>query len=299
MRKLGSSILAILVSLMAAGALSAADDDAWLGVKLKVVSAERAKALSIEGGLEVTEVTPASPAEEAGLEAGDIVLSAGEQTIATIEQMAEVMKAKRPGDSLNLGVLRKGGAVEPLIAFLGAKGDADREFQDDAKVKELRDRIREQRAELRRLEEELKRRLDDLRGGRAKTDATPLPDDRPKVEETEDGENPDDRSKTVEPERTRLGVRMGAQVVNLEPEESKDLGIEGGIRVTRVSEDSPASEAGLEEGDVITAVNGKKISGTGELRTVLAEASPGDKLELSVLRNGKKQTMTLVLAARE
>jgi S1-C subfamily serine protease len=58
---------------------------------------------------------------------------------------------------------------------------------------------------------------------------------------------------------------------------------------------SPADKAGLRAGDIITAVNGRKISPQTNLTTLLNKFQPGDKVNLKVLRGGKTITITAIL----
>ena len=60
-----------------------------------------------------------------------------------------------------------------------------------------------------------------------------------------------------------------------------------GVTVGDVSEDSPAEKAGLQVNDIITAVNGKEISGRTGLSEAVSAASVGDTLTLTVYRQGK------------
>jgi serine protease Do len=62
---------------------------------------------------------------------------------------------------------------------------------------------------------------------------------------------------------------------------------EGGALVGRVSEGSPAAEAGLREGDIVTALNGKELKDSKTLRNAVAALKPGSKAELTVFRDGK------------
>ena len=59
-----------------------------------------------------------------------------------------------------------------------------------------------------------------------------------------------------------------------------------GVAVSDVSEDSPAEKAGLQVNDIITAVNGKEISGRTGLSEAVSAASVGDTLTLTVYRQG-------------
>ncbi len=289
--RLAGSLVCVLLLLLGAGALKA-QSDAWLGVKLEVVEQADAKKLGIDGGLKVTRVDAKSPAADAGLAIGDIILSAGEDSITSIEQMGKIMGAKQPGDMLSLGVRRANGRNEPLMVTLGSAKDKDDKFGDDAKVKELRERLRELDAERRRVRDQLDERLKELGSGKADKETTPAPKEDPAKPEPKPAE-------THEPQRVRLKVTLGATFVNLEPEESAKLGIEGGIRVTVVSEGSAAAEAGLKVDDVVASIGGEAVAGTGDLRTILADHNPGDRLEFEVVRAGKRLKISVVLRARD
>jgi serine protease Do len=59
--------------------------------------------------------------------------------------------------------------------------------------------------------------------------------------------------------------------------------------------DSPAAKAGLKDGDIITKVGGVKIDSTHSLQSLVGKYKVGDKVELTVHRDGKDQTMTVTL----
>ena len=69
-------------------------------------------------------------------------------------------------------------------------------------------------------------------------------------------------------------------------EETMSYGLPAGAAVKAVSEDSPAEKAGLQVNDIITAVNGKEISGRTGLSEAVSAASVGDTLTLTVYRQG-------------
>lgn len=74
-----------------------------------------------------------------------------------------------------------------------------------------------------------------------------------------------------------------------------DLGTNEGIYVAKVIEDGAAADAGIEEGDVITAVDGQKVTKMAELQEILATKRPGDKVSLSYLHKKSKKTTTVTL----
>ena len=68
-----------------------------------------------------------------------------------------------------------------------------------------------------------------------------------------------------------------------------------GAIVSQVTPDSPASRAGLRDGDVIERLNGKAILNSGTLQVAVAAVSPGTKVQLGILREGKAQTLDLTV----
>ena len=74
-----------------------------------------------------------------------------------------------------------------------------------------------------------------------------------------------------------------------------DLGTMEGVYVSEVEDAGAASDAGIEKGDVITAIDGKKIKKITELWEYLANKRPGDKITLTFLHNKKSKTETVTL----
>ncbi len=74
-----------------------------------------------------------------------------------------------------------------------------------------------------------------------------------------------------------------------------DLGTNDGIYVAKVDNDGAGNDAGLAEGDVITSVDGKKVTKMSELQEILYAKKPGDKLTISYLHNKKSVTKTVTL----
>jgi len=61
---------------------------------------------------------------------------------------------------------------------------------------------------------------------------------------------------------------------------------------------TPADQAGLQENDIITAINGTSLAAGNSLRQVIKQYKPGDTVTLTILRNGQEQTKELTLAVR-
>jgi serine protease Do len=71
-----------------------------------------------------------------------------------------------------------------------------------------------------------------------------------------------------------------------------------GAKIGRVFEDTPAARAGLQPGDVVTAIDGEPIHGFAELRGLVATTEPGQRLRLTVSRGGETIDAEVELAAR-
>jgi putative serine protease PepD len=71
-----------------------------------------------------------------------------------------------------------------------------------------------------------------------------------------------------------------------------------GAQVGTVRPGSPAARAGLKAGDVISAVNDLRISSANQLTAVVAQHKPGDKLRLTVERNGSTLRLGVTLGTR-
>jgi len=72
-------------------------------------------------------------------------------------------------------------------------------------------------------------------------------------------------------------------------------GIPAGGNVVEVTEGSPADEAGLKQNDVITGANGDPIKGRDDLVKLIRSCTAGDKVELTVYRQGETVTLTVTV----
>ncbi|UCH98530.1 MAG: Do family serine endopeptidase [Candidatus Aminicenantes bacterium] len=85
---------------------------------------------------------------------------------------------------------------------------------------------------------------------------------------------------------------MGVSITEITDDEAKDFEYpHGGVLIVKVDEDTPAKEAGLKKYDLIFEVNGKKIKSATELRTIIANHSPGDVVRLTIYRKDTKKTV--------
>jgi serine protease Do len=92
-------------------------------------------------------------------------------------------------------------------------------------------------------------------------------------------------------------ARMGVGITDVTPENAKffDVHDSDGAVVTQVEPDSAGAKAGLKVGDVITQIDGKKVTDAGQLQMEVGEMTPGTKVALQVMRDGKSTSMPVTL----
>ena len=71
-----------------------------------------------------------------------------------------------------------------------------------------------------------------------------------------------------------------------------------GAVIGTVRAGSPAAKAGLKSGDVVTAIDGKAVAGSSQLTSAIATYEPGDKIALTVKRNGSTVTVNVTLGTQ-
>jgi S1-C subfamily serine protease len=103
--------------------------------------------------------------------------------------------------------------------------------------------------------------------------------------------------------RPWIGIRY--RVVDRNVAESEGLPVDYGALIwsdsptlPAIVPDSPAATAGLEEGDIVTSINGQRIDASRSLEDILSEYQPGDRLTLMLLRNGTTRQVSLTLGTR-
>lgn len=94
-------------------------------------------------------------------------------------------------------------------------------------------------------------------------------------------------------QHTYLGIRYGA--VTTQVAQQYNLSVDHGLYVVDVTTGSPAATAGLKPGDVIVQVNGQAMYQVEDLLNLLRQHSAGDTISLTIVRNGKQQTLSVTL----
>ena len=94
---------------------------------------------------------------------------------------------------------------------------------------------------------------------------------------------------------TRGYVGVYIQELSQELAETFGLKTPEGALVTKIEKDSPAEKAGLREGDVITALDGKKVTSSVSLPMLVSAMKPGDEATLTVIRDKKEKAIDITI----
>ncbi len=100
--------------------------------------------------------------------------------------------------------------------------------------------------------------------------------------------------KTGKVERGWLGVI----IQNLTPPLSEHFGVKKGVLVSDVVNDSPAQKAGIKREDIIVRYGGEKIEYSTQLRDMVTSTSPGEEVNLLIIRDGKEKPVRAKIGKR-
>src|SRR5262245_32223574 len=96
------------------------------------------------------------------------------------------------------------------------------------------------------------------------------------------------------------GARLGVEVMDMSEELRRFFGApeDSGVLVNRVAADGPGAQAGLQAGDVIVEVDGRKVGDSGDLIGALSDKPGGEKATLAVVRGRARTTLVATLRER-
>jgi len=104
------------------GTAASGPSSSFIGIGIQEIDGERAKALKLpeEAGVEITHVDPQSPAEKAGLKAGDVVMQFNGQPVEGIAQFSRIVRETPAGRDVKLNIFR-GGASQTITVKTGTR----------------------------------------------------------------------------------------------------------------------------------------------------------------------------------
>ena len=227
----------------------------WIGVSVRDLGEEDvAKAkLPSGGGVAVEEVHRESPAETAGVKAGDIIVELDGEKVRGTRQFTRLVQETPAGRKVQAAVIRDGQRMALSIEPRPSGAHFFGEFSNHPEIA----------------------------GVAPVPPAPPAPPVPPVPPEFFEFDELLGRGST------RLGVTVSA----LQGQLADYFGVKDGVLVTSVTPDSPAAKAGVKAGDVITTVNGANVTSPADLRQRTSRLSDGEELTLSVVRERKPMTL--------
>lgn len=311
------SVVVLALSLLATAATSAFAAQGWLGVTTQSIDSDQRRDLDLtRDGLFVSSVSSGSPADRAGLERGDVILSYGGRSVSDPDELRRLVRNTEPGETATLSIWRDGSrrSLEVRVGQLPS-GEQD-EF--DTPVPSPPDPPRAPRAP--RAPRDLHEDDDGTVHRRMIIDGKELTEEEmdKKMKELEkDGVYFDDKGlkelKDLKEMKDLPGMRswssedgrswsmlapgagrgrLGVRVERLTDDLAESLGVGGdeGVLVVQVIEDTPAQRAGLRAGDIIVRVEGTSVSDPDGLVQALRDQSGA--VDIVVLRKGVRRTIS-------
>jgi membrane-associated protease RseP (regulator of RpoE activity) len=232
---------------------------AFLGIQ-----AESAPQNAQHEGAIVRKVEPNSPASKAGLKRGDIITKMANQNITDFEELDSVLTEHKPGQKMPVTVLRNG-QTKHLTVTLGKR--TGQQFSEGGESGQFGANENEQ-----------------YQGNQ-------------QYRRNQSGQNQEEQGAQGYYSRGRQGAFLGVETEELTPSVRRREGISAqqGCVVAEVVPNSPAEQAGLQEGDVITKVDGQAVSDPQELRDAIQSAGAGQEVTLDVTRGRRHHELTAQL----
>ncbi len=264
-------------------------DHTWLGISGGSLIPDLATAMKLKSdqrGALVNQVTSGSPAEKAGLRGssqqttingenvnvgGDVITAIDNQPVKTFDDLvAYLTSSTSVGQTVTLTILRDGQQQDVKVTLAARPAAAQQQAQLD--------------------------------------------------QQAPDSQSPNLPQIPTVPQQRRSPTAgqpwLGIQGLSITSDIVNDLGLpsdQTGVLVESVRTNSPAEQAGLQGGtksitvggqevmiggDVITAVDGQAVTGMDDLLSALQQSKVGQKVTLSIVRDGNQQEVTVTLAAR-
>lgn len=223
----------------------------FLGVHAEDVTKENMGTYGMRDvrGVGVTEIVKDSPAEKAGLQKGDVILSFNGESVTSTRKLSRLVSESSADQNVRLTISR-GGSEQEVSATLSKRPGTG---MLNAKVRE----------DFKQKIEQFKKDMPKFKNG----DGTWV-------------------------FSTGSYRRIGIATQTLTKQLADYFGVSEGILVTSVNDNSPAAKAGLKAGDVITAVDGEKVSSPGDISRAIGKKQEGS-VTLTVVRDRNTRSVVV------
>lgn len=234
------------------------DGNGFLGVHAEDINQENLGRYGLRDarGVGITEIVKDSPAEKAGLRKGDVILRFDGESVTSVRKLTRLVSEVAPDQSVSFRISR-GGSEQDLSVTIGKRKNLANTFEG----------------------------LQDLQGLKG------LMNGDSKVWKLEVPRGGNDWPFVYSFGNNR---RIGVSTTTLTKQLADFFGVADGkgVLVTSVEADSPAAKAGIRAGDVITAIDGEKVEGAGDLSRGINKQKDGE-VSLTIVRDKSSRTIKL------
>jgi C-terminal processing protease CtpA/Prc len=290
----------------------------YLGVEIVEVDSAKAGQIGLKEphGALVVRVVENSPAAKAGLQVNDVIVGWNDIRVLGVEPLIELVHATPVGSTVELNVIRDNASMNlsatlekrsgQIFSFMPHGSDSLMHLELESLGKKLENMKLDSSMQLNR-EMELELLGKQLKAIDPRTDSLmrreleSLGSDLQKLGSQWDSMGV--RMGRSGPCFERMVVlgrpRLGVELQSLTPQLAKyfGAGMDAGALVSNVIENSAAAKGGLQAGDVITAIDGKKVGSPEEAMRIIRE-KPAGEIRLTILRDKRERTIRVTLAER-
>ena len=224
-----------------------------------------------KAGVTLETVEPGGPADKAGMKVGDVVTDFDGERVRSVRQFLRLVQETTPGRSVPVVLSRAGQRVTVTVTPERSPGITT--FGDDFAMRFLE----------------------------TPRSATPVPPTPPSAPRPPRLAVPAPAPAFPFEFMGRLGNtrRLGITIEDLDTQLAEYFGVKEGVLVKSVTADSVGGKAGLKAGDVITAVNGRKVYDSSDLTRALDRTEDSGDVTIDITRDRKPLTLKGKLEARD
>jgi|CXWL01.1.fsa_nt_gi membrane-associated protease RseP (regulator of RpoE activity) len=250
-------------------------DGGYLGVQTVEVNKENFSRFGLRDvrGVAVEKVLENSPAAAAGIKNGDVIVRLNGEEITSARKLTRLVSETDPDHQVKITVVRNGSEQE-ITATVGKRPTP--KFGEGNFAFTMPPMGKIEMPDLKGLE-----KLKDL----------PQFKEFPKMDGPGVWTSPDGNSR-VFPWRSGEVRVIGVGVTSLTKQLAQHFGVDGGVMINEVRENSAAAKAGLKAGDIIVEANGKAVKADIDLIREVNVKKEGD-VQLTIVRDGKRQTISV------
>jgi serine protease Do len=257
-------------------------DGAYLGVQTQEVTKENFAKFGLREvrGVAVEKVMENSPAAAAGLQAGDVILRFNNEEVTGSRKLTRLISEVDPDHQVSLTILR-GGREQTVTATLGKNPGWARFGEGNFKF----DMPNMPNFDFKQFEQfkDIPRHFD-FKGLENLKDLPHFKGDFPFTFNLPDGQD--------FTWHFGGGRQIGVSAYAVTKQLGEKFGVDGGVMVNEVRENSPAAKAGLRAGDIVVEVGGKPVKNNADLIKGINERKDGD-VTLTIVRDRSRQTVTV------